>query len=156
MSHWNYPCCAGGRNQYIHHYTCIYIYIYIRVMSPIHLYTSHVSYTFTHESCLLYTHMGVPATIHLHMSHVFHTPTHESCLSYIYIWVMSPEWFEPSGIIFCKCESASHLWFDPSVSSLRNLKWSWLIAMPSMREPNLIKCFWVIPAHHSRGRPGKG
>ena len=30
-------------------------------------------------------------------------------------------WFDPRGIFFCKCESASHHWFDPSVSSLRNL-----------------------------------
>ena len=29
--------------------------------------------------------------------------------------------FEPRGIFFCKCESASHHWFDSSVSSLRNL-----------------------------------
>ena len=32
-----------------------------------------------------------------------------------------PDWFEPRGILFCKCESASHHWFDSSVSSLRNL-----------------------------------
>ena len=59
-------------------------------MSPIHLYTSHVSYTFTHESCLLYIHICVPSIIHLYMSHVFHTFIYESCLLYIYIWVMSP------------------------------------------------------------------
>ena len=42
-------------------------------------------------------------------------------------------WFDPRGIFFCKCESASHHWFDSSVSPLRNLA---MIAMPSMREPN--------------------
>ena len=68
-------------------------------MSPIHLYTSHVSLA------------SSPRLVRPQRDFV--------CCK-----CAPPEWFEPSGIIFCKCESASHLWFDPSVSSLRNLKWS--------------------------------
>ena len=69
---------------------------YIRVMSPIHLYTSHVSLA------------SSPRLVRPQRDFV--------CCKCV-----PPEWFEPSGIIFCKCESASHPWFDPSVSSLRNL-----------------------------------
>ena len=70
-------------------YESCLIYIYIRVMSRIHLYMSHVSYTSIYESCLLYIYIWVMSPIHLYMSHVSDTSMYESCLLYIYVWVRS-------------------------------------------------------------------
>ena len=109
-------------------YTSIYesslLYIYIWVVFLIHLYTSQVSYTSIYESCLLYIYIWVMSPIHLYMSHVslasspgLVRPQRDSlCCKCV-----PPDWFDSRGFFSCKCESASHHWFDSSVSSSRNL-----------------------------------
>ena len=142
-------------------YESCLLHIYIWVLSRIHLYMSPVFYTSIYELCFLYIYIRVKSLIHLYMSRVSYTSIYESCLRYIYIWVMSlslalPDWFDPRGILsvasVCpRTGSTPEGSFPASVSPLpttgsipvchHSETWPWLIAMPSMREPNQIKCF---------------
>ena len=130
-------------------YTSIYesslLYIYIWVVFLIHLYTSQVSYTSIYESCLLYIYIWVMSPIHLYMSHVSLASSPglvRPQRDFVCCKCVPPDWFDSRGFLSCKCESASHHWFDSSVSSLRNLA---MIAMPSMREPNQMFSVWFLP-----------